>query len=211
MLCNFATFIQFVVGNALCFVHCLHAFIYFFPLMLVPIVNSNDIRPLLHEQQYRFGLHVFNKSNTLNQEGSHVDKPHRTASEVVKLTLATKVMTNWSTWQSSYSWWRQSLRVTGHLSGEYRSLVNSPHKGQWRGALMFSLICAWIKGWLNNHAAYDLRRHRAIYDVVVMAVCDCAMRIFHDWPFRLSFIHNVPAKPGSLFRDISPHGISSSR
>ena len=28
--------------------------------------------------------------------------------------------------------------------------VNSPHKGQWRGALMFSLICVWINGWVNN-------------------------------------------------------------
>ena len=28
--------------------------------------------------------------------------------------------------------------------GIHRSPVNSPHKGQWRGALMFSLICAWI-------------------------------------------------------------------
>ena len=43
-------------------------------------------------------------------------------------------------------------------------LVNSPHKGQWRGALMFSLICAWI----NNHEACYLRRHRAHYDVIVM-------------------------------------------
>ena len=24
-----------------------------------------------------------------------------------------------------------------------------PHKDQWRGALMFSLICAWINGWVN--------------------------------------------------------------
>ena len=28
--------------------------------------------------------------------------------------------------------------------------VNSPHKGQWCGALMFSLICAWTNGWINN-------------------------------------------------------------
>ena len=27
---------------------------------------------------------------------------------------------------------------------------NSPHKGQWRGALMLSLICAWTNGWVNN-------------------------------------------------------------
>ena len=32
---------------------------------------------------------------------------------------------------------------------------------------MFSLICAWIKGWVNNGEAGDLRRHRAHYDVNV--------------------------------------------
>ena len=50
----------------------------------------------------------------------------------------------------------------------YRSPVNSPHKGQWRGALMFSLICAWISGWVSNHEAGDSRRHRAHNDVIVM-------------------------------------------
>ena len=52
--------------------------------------------------------------------------------------------------------------------GIHRSLVNSPHKGQWRGALVFSLICVWINGWVNNHEARDLRRYRAHYDVNVM-------------------------------------------
>ena len=46
--------------------------------------------------------------------------------------------------------------------------VNSPHKGQWRGALLFSLICVWINGWVNNREAGDLRRHRGHYDVNVM-------------------------------------------
>ena len=50
----------------------------------------------------------------------------------------------------------------------HRSPVNSPHKGQWRGALMLSLICAWINGWVNNHTAGDLRRYRAHHDVTVM-------------------------------------------
>ena len=48
--------------------------------------------------------------------------------------------------------------------------VNSPHKGQWRGALMFSLICVWINGWVNNREAGDLRRHRCHYDVNVMCM-----------------------------------------
>ena len=49
--------------------------------------------------------------------------------------------------------------------------VNSPHKGQWRGALMFSLIYAWINDWGNNHEAGDLRRQRGHYDVSVMCAC----------------------------------------
>ena len=33
---------------------------------------------------------------------------------------------------------------------------------------MFSLICAWINGGINNREAGDLRRHRAHYDVIVV-------------------------------------------
>ena len=41
-------------------------------------------------------------------------------------------------------------------------------------ALMFSLICAWINGWVKNGEAGDLRRHHAHYDVTVMLwrLCD---------------------------------------
>ena len=46
--------------------------------------------------------------------------------------------------------------------------VKSPHRGQWRGALMFSLICARINDWVNNREAADLRRYRGHYDVIVM-------------------------------------------
>ena len=54
------------------------------------------------------------------------------------------------------------------VRGIHRSPVNSPHKGQWRGALMFSLICIWINDWVNNREAGDLRRYRGHYDVTVM-------------------------------------------
>ena len=46
--------------------------------------------------------------------------------------------------------------------------IHRPHKGQWRGALKFSVICIWINGWVKNHEAGDLRRYRAHYDVIVM-------------------------------------------
>ena len=54
------------------------------------------------------------------------------------------------------------------MRGIHRSPVNSPHKGQWRGALIFSLSSAWINGWVNNGEAGDLRRHGAHYAVIVM-------------------------------------------
>ena len=64
--------------------------------------------------------------------------------------------------------WKHFPRYRPFLRGINRSPVNSFHKGQWRGALMFSLICALINGGVNNREVRDLRRHRAHYDVAVM-------------------------------------------
>ena len=54
------------------------------------------------------------------------------------------------------------------VRGIHRSPVNSPHKGQWCGSLMFSLTYVWINGWVNSGEAGDLRLHHAHYDVTVM-------------------------------------------
>ena len=67
------------------------------------------------------------------------------------------------------TWW-------GHQMKTFSALLtlcagNSPvtaQKGQWHGAWMFSLVCAWINGWVNSDEADDLRRHGAHYDVIVM-------------------------------------------
>ena len=64
--------------------------------------------------------------------------------------------------------WKHFPRYWPFVRGIHRSPVNSPHKGQWRRALMFTLICARINGWVNNREAGDLRRYRAHYDVIVM-------------------------------------------
>ena len=64
--------------------------------------------------------------------------------------------------------WKHFPRYWPFVRGIHRSPVNSPHKGQWRGALMISLICVWINGWVNNREPGDLRRYRAHYDVIVM-------------------------------------------
>ena len=64
--------------------------------------------------------------------------------------------------------WKHFSRNWPFVRGIHRSPVNSPHKGQWRGALMFTLICVWINDWVNNREAGDLRRYRSHYDVIVM-------------------------------------------
>ena len=64
--------------------------------------------------------------------------------------------------------WKHFPRYWPFVRGIHRSPVNYPHKGQWRGALMFSLICVWINGWLNNRETGDLRPYRVHYDVTVM-------------------------------------------
>ena len=64
--------------------------------------------------------------------------------------------------------WKHFPRHWPFVRGLNWSPVNSPHKGQWRRALMFTLICVWINGWVNNREAGDLRRYRAHYDVTVM-------------------------------------------
>ena len=80
---------------------------------------------------------------------------------------------------SSMNTWRRRIhddviqrkhfpRYWPFVRGIHRSPVNSPHKGQWRGALMLSLMCVWINGWVNTREAGDLRRNQAHYDVIVM-------------------------------------------
>ena len=43
--------------------------------------------------------------------------------------------------------WKYFPRYRPFVRGIHRPPVNSPHKGQWRGALMFSLICTLINAW----------------------------------------------------------------
>ena len=73
---------------------------------------------------------------------------------------------------SCIPWWRHQIetfpRYWALVWGIHRSPVDSPHKDQWRGALMFSLICASTNGWTNTLDAGDLRRDRAQHDVTIM-------------------------------------------
>ena len=95
----------------------------------------------------------------------------------------------------SHSWWRHQMETFSALlaicAGNSSVPVNSLHKGQWRGALMFSLICVWINGWVNNHEAGDLRRYHVYYNVIVMlfAFCSPLTEVQHCRNLVLSFVN----------------------
>ena len=103
-------------------------------------------------------------------------------SKIIKhATMTVHLFIKWFMWtwqQYSLPWanhdevlkWTHFLRCWPFVQGSHRSPVNSRHKGQWRGALMISLICAWINPWVNNRKAGDLRCLRAHYDVTVMCL-----------------------------------------
>ena len=79
--------------------------------------------------------------------------------------------------------WKHFPRNWPFVRGIHRSPVNSAHKGYWRRALMFSLICVWINGWVNNREAGDERRYRAHYDVTIMTSKVFVRRI-HRWQVK---------------------------
>ena len=82
--------------------------------------------------------------------------------------------------------WQHFLPYWPFVKGIHWSLVNSPHEGQWREALIFFFICAWINGWVNSRKAGDLRCHRAHYDVTVMVYSSFnTSRVkLRDWHFN---------------------------
>ena len=94
------------------------------------------------------------------------------------------------------AWWRNQMETFSALLAP--CVGNSPVTGEFpqkrpvtRG-LMFSLIRAWINGWVNNREAGDLRRHRAHYDVTVMGtelqhtVHPNIMQSWHGYMLRIN-------------------------
>ena len=70
--------------------------------------------------------------------------------------------------QGDVTKWKLLPRYWPFVREIQRSPANSPRKGQWRGALMVSMISAWTNSWANNADAGDLRRHRSHNDVTLL-------------------------------------------
>ena len=93
--------------------------------------------------------------------------------------------------QCNISWWRNQMETFSALlalcAGNSPVTDESPHKGQWRGALMFFYICAWINGWVNNREADDLRRHRVRYYVILMYMLSMMKWKLHQHSMMIYF------------------------
>ena len=87
--------------------------------------------------------------------------------------------------------WKHLPRYWPFVWEIHRSPVQSPHKGQWHDALMFSLICVWINDWVNNREASDLRRYRAHYDVTVMTLYHVIYTISIVYLLKGRFIYHL--------------------
>ena len=90
--------------------------------------------------------------------------------------------------------WKHFPRYWPFLRGIHRSPVNSSHKGQWRGALMFSLIWAWKDGWVNIMAIMAIMTS-LLWQWVILnngsletAILYTGLCVVHTW----GTIHSIP-------------------
>ena len=145
--------------------------------------------------------HTYGPSNQPTQDFVHPSKPMLSPPTILSFPLSLEelgcrargiVLTS-DTFELSFGppWWSQYThddviiwkrfpRYWPFVRGIHWSLMNSPQKGQWHGALVFSLISAWTNGWANDRDAGDLQRHCAHYDVTVMRYV--ALDIHHTCP-----------------------------
>ena len=112
----------------------------------------------VHEQDYATPTELLNGMNYKKEKNhqhypSHpFDTPLMIYTSITTMTtpmFPTRCHVN-SLWQID-SWydvikWKHFPRYWTFARGIHRLPVNSPHKGQWRGALIYSLICASING-----------------------------------------------------------------
>ena len=123
-----------------------------------------------------------------------VTRPQRVTGDTVALCWAIDMRLHLS-FVRNISWWRHQMGAFSALlalcAGNSPVPVDSPHKGQWRGALMFSLICVSINGRVNNREAGDLRRYHGHYDVILMMINDMAHYFVVWYAFVRAFLKPI--------------------
>ena len=110
--------------------------------------------------------YLYNGSSYIGRASLYWDGLQSSKEVFFTMDLMAKAMSPSSRKHDDVIKWKQFPHYWPFVRGIHRSPVNSPHKGQWRGAL----ICTRINGWVNNGEAGDLRGYRAHYDVIMMAI-----------------------------------------
>ena len=125
-----------------------------------------------HPRYYQWDVAIYNKSI------QNVLKTRTFFNGQSYITFISAFRSYWNYLENMMMWlpsmmtsWNGNFfpRYWSFVRGIHRSPVNSQHKCQWRGALVFSLICPWLNSRVNSREVGDLRRHRADYDVTVMS------------------------------------------
>ena len=121
--------------------------------------------------------------------------PHTTRNRPLLITYNTKYKAN-NVWNvSHYSdihddviKWKHFPGYRPFVRGIHRSSVTSPHKGQWCGALMFTLICpdkrlskqSW--GWWFETLSHSLWRHRNESGIAMSINTATRLDRWSGWP-----------------------------
>ena len=103
------------------------------------------------------------------------------------LTIAYDLAYLWGVMHDDVIKWTHFPRYWPFVRGIPLSPVNSPHKGQWRGALMFFFHLRSNKRLSKQWWGGDCRRYRAHYDVTVMGFVLCNVwymlyLMYRIWP-----------------------------
>ena len=167
-------------------------------------ISSMSLKCLLHCMPLVLGIHwwpVNSPHKGLAMQSSDISFIEQVVGKIFQVPMI------WDNWMPMWHHcddiikWKHFPRNWPFVRGIHWSPVNSPYKGQWRGALMFSLICVWKNGWVNNCEAGDLRRYHAHYDVTIMSWClitvtllECHCNSNHQQHnyFLNSFLSNPP-------------------
>ena len=124
-----------------------------YTLLILPRCPHQQIMPIRH----RFA--AIHRTTSIDGRRQHTNCPHWSSINYNK--------NKWTRQHDDVIKWKHFPRHWPFVRGIHQSPLNSPGKGMWRGALVFSLICTWIYGCVNKRKVSDLRRHGTHYDVTV--------------------------------------------
>ena len=97
--------------------------------------------------------------------------------------------------------WKHFPRYWPFVRRIHRSPVNSPYKGQWRGALMFYLICVWTQTSIRCMEVCGLNKRFSkqswswwfeTLSCPLWRLCNDSIGSYHPGPFLLTWINFNP-------------------